>query len=260
MNWLDRIIENKRREVARWKVEFPVGSLPSYTPARPDFARSLISRPVGLIAEVKRRSPSAGPIREPFDPSAVASAYERGGAQALSVLMDREFFGGGPEDFAVVRASVSLPLLYKEFVVDSWQVHHAASIGASAVLLIVAALSSDELSALMREIEQAGLQALVEVHDESEAKVAVDAGARIIGINNRDLKTFVTSLDTTERVMKVIPADRIIVSESGIRTAEDVRRLQAMGIHAILVGEHLLRKQDLEAAVKDLMGPVWTSL
>ncbi|HMP89485.1 MAG TPA: indole-3-glycerol phosphate synthase TrpC [Kiritimatiellia bacterium] len=254
MNWLDKIILNKRGEVSRWKVEVPISKLSRYQSVRPDFTRALRSRPVGLIAEVKRKSPSAGPIREPFNPVEVAQAYERGGAQALSVLMDREFFGGGPEDFAAVRSAVSLPLLYKEFVVDEWQVHHAASLGASAVLLIVAALSRDELSLLMKAILDAGMKPLVEVHDEEEARAAVDVGAEIIGINNRNLKTFVTTLETTERVIKIIPDDRLVISESGIRTAADVSRLRAMGVHAILVGEHLLRKSDLESAVRDLMG------
>jgi len=258
MNWLEKIIENKRREVAGWKVEFPASTLVASKLDRPDFSQALLSRPVGLIAEVKRKSPSAGLIRDPFDPSAIASAYQRGGAQALSVLMDRTFFGGGPEDFAAVRSAVALPLLYKEFVVDAWQVAHAASLGASAVLLIVAALSRDELSTLQASIEAAGMQALVEVHDEEEAKIAAEAGACIIGINNRDLKTFVTTLDTTERVRQKLPADCIVVSESGIRTAGDVQRLHRMGINAILVGEHLLRKPDVELAVRELMESTWT--
>lgn len=263
MNWLDTILANKRAEIARWSREIPVSSLAEAAatrPTPPDFRSALASRPVGLIAEVKRRSPSAGVIRDPFDPAAIARAYVAGGANALSVLMDREFFGGGPEDFAAVRAAVDIPLLYKEFVVDPWQVRHAASLGASAVLLIVAALEVEELRRLMAEITSAGLQPLVEVHDEEEAGIAVEAGAQLIGINNRNLKTFVTSLATTQRVMQVIPSGRMIISESGIRTADDVTRLHSMGVDAILVGEHLLRKPDLAAAVKELMGSTWTSL
>jgi len=257
MNWLDKIISNKRDELTRWKTDTPVELLRQRAGERtraPDFAAALTSKPIGLIAEVKRRSPSVGVIRDPFDPVAISRAYEQGGAQALSVLMDETFFGGGPADFAAVRSTVSLPLLYKEFVVDAWQVWHAASLGASAVLLIVAALSRDELQSLMHEIEAAGLQALVEVHDADEAAIAVDVGSRIIGINNRNLKTFVTTLETTAEVKKVIPGDRIIISESGIRTAADVLHLQGMGVKAVLVGEHLLKKQDLTQAVKDLMG------
>jgi indole-3-glycerol phosphate synthase len=257
MNWLDKIIANKRDELTRWKAETSVDSLRQRAGDRnraPDFSAALTSKPIGLIAEVKRRSPSVGVIRDPFDPVAISRAYEQGGAQALSVLMDERFFGGGAADFAAVRSTVSLPLLYKEFVVDSWQVWHAASLGASAVLLIVAALSRDDLQSLMGEIEAAGLQALVEVHDTDEAAVAVEAGANIIGINNRNLKTFVTTLETTAEVKKVIPGDRIIISESGIRSADDVRHLRGIGVKAVLVGEHLLTKQDLTQAVKDLMG------
>lgn len=263
MNWLDKIIANKRDEVQGWKAATPEQALKEVARQRdacPDFSAALRSRPVGLIAEVKRKSPSAGLIRDPFDPSSIARDYVRGGANCLSVLMDEKFFGGGVVDFKAVRAAVEVPLLYKEFVVDRWQVWQAASLGASAVLLIVAALSRDELTGLMSEIKQAGMQALVEVHDEGEAVVAVESGARIIGINNRDLKTFVTTLETTERVMKLIPEDRMIISESGIRTATDVRHLRQLGVHAILVGEHLLRKPDLAAAVKELMEPAWTSL
>jgi indole-3-glycerol phosphate synthase len=202
---------------------------------------------VGLIAEVKRKSPSAGAIREPFDPPAIARAYAGGGAQALSVLIDRPYFGGGPEDFAAVRAAVGLPLLYKEFVLDPWQVWHAASLGASAVLLIVAALPPDELAELAAAIT-------------AEAQIAVDAGAAVIGINNRNLKTFVTSLETTERVRAVIPSDRLVISESGIRAAADVVRVGRAGARGVLVGEHLLRKDDLAAAVRGLMEDAWTSL
>jgi len=263
MNWLDKIIANKRGEIRGWKAavtERELMTAANVRSAPPDFSFALSSRPIGLISEVKRKSPSAGLIRDPFNPPAIARSYVEGGANCLSVLMDEKYFGGGVEDFKAVRSAVTVPLLYKEFVVDSWQVWHAASLGASAVLLIVAALNRDELDGLMSVIEQAGMQALVEVHDEDEAVVAVEAGARIIGINNRNLKTFVTTLDTTDRVMKKIPDDRIIISESGIRTASDVQHLLKLGVHAILVGEHLLRKPDLAAAVKELMEPAWMSL
>lgn len=263
MNWLDKIVTHKREEVLGWKSAVTEGELRAVAQknaAAPDFSAALRSRPIGLIAEVKRKSPSAGLIRDPFDPPAIARRYVEGGANCLSVLMDEKFFGGGAEDFKAVRAAVSVPLLYKEFVVDRWQVWHAASLGASAVLLIVAALNREELSGLMSVIEQAGMQALVEVHDEEEAATAVEMGAMIIGINNRNLKTFVTTLETTDRVMKDIPADRLIISESGIRTASDVQHLRKNGVHAILVGEHLLRRPDLAVAVKELMEPAWTSL
>lgn len=263
MNVLEKILANKREEVVRWKAsraldEIRIAALAC--PAPPDFRAALAAKPLGLIAEVKRRSPSVGVIREPFDPAEIARAYQAGGAQALSVLMDEQFFGGGEADFRAVRAAVKLPLLYKEFVVDPWQVWHARLIGASAVLLIVAALSPDELAALMQVIRDAGMAALVEVHDEAEAVVAAAAGADIIGINNRDLKTFVTTLATTERVMKVIPSGALIVSESGIRNSDDTRYIRKIGAGAVLVGEHLLRHDDLAAAVRNLMEPAWISL
>ncbi len=262
MNMLEQILATKHVEVARSRDMVPLAVLRRAAEARvdpPDFRNALISRRPGLIAEVKRRSPSAGVIRDPFDPAAIASAYEAGGAQALSVLMDATYFGGGADDMRAVRRAVTLPLLYKEFVVDPWQVWHARSLGTSAVLLIVAALSREMLVSLMSEIHLAGLQALVEVHDEVEASVAVDAGAQLIGINNRNLKTFITSLETTERVQRELPADTLVVSESGIRTADDVKRVRAAGVGAVLVGEHLLRRPDLEEAVRALMEPAWMS-
>lgn len=262
MNILEQIIADKRVEIAAARDRISMEAMRERAlsrPAPPDFRAALAARPVGLIAEVKRCSPSAGLIRDPFDPAEIAQAYERGGAQALSVLMDAKYFGGGADDFRAVRAAVQLPLLYKEFVVDAWQVWQARELGASAVLLIVAALSADELSSLMGVIREAGLQALVEVHDEPEARIAVAAGAGMIGINNRNLKTFVTTLDTTGQVARVLPADCFVISESGIRHAEDVRQVQALGARAVLVGEHLLRKHDLARAVGDLMEPAWMS-
>ncbi len=262
MNWLDKIIANKRDELVRWKAATPYEALKDRAALRaapPDFRTALTARPVGLIAEVKRRSPSAGVIRDPFDPPAIARSYEQGGAQALSVLMDEQFFGGGAHDFSSVRSAVALPMLYKEFVVDPWQVWQAAALGASAVLLIVSALSLEELAMLMQTIDQAGLQALVEVHDEAEADVAAAAGAMLIGVNNRNLKTFVTDLETTARVRARIPADRLCISESGIRNAADVVHLKGLGANAVLVGEHLLRKPDPGVAARELMEPAWMS-
>jgi indole-3-glycerol phosphate synthase len=263
MNILEQIIADKRIEIAAAREKVSLASMREQALAQstpPDFRAALSARPVGLIAEVKRRSPSAGMIRDPFDPAEIARAYEQGGAQALSVLMDGKYFGGGADDFRAVRAAVCLPLLYKEFVVDAWQVWHARALGASAVLLIVAALSPEELRALMDVIDEAGLQALVEVHDEDEARVAVEVGATIIGINNRNLKNFVTTLETTGQVARNLPPDAFVISESGIRNAEDVRHVQALGARAVLVGEHLLRKDDLARAVGELMEPAWMSL
>lgn len=253
MNILDEILARKRRDVAEAKRRQPS---PTGRGGGPDFRAALGAVPFGLVAEVKRKSPSAGPIREPFDPADIARAYERSGAQAVSVLMDEPFFGGGEKDFSAVRAAVRLPLLYKEFVVDPWQIFHAASLGASAVLLIVAALEKEELTSLAGVVQAAGMTPLVEVHDAAELKIALASGADVIGINNRNLRTFQTTLQTSILLAPSVPREVMLVSESGIRTADDVRRLQDAGVHAMLVGESLLRQPDIEAAVRGLRGGI----
>lgn len=256
MSILDEILSRKRRDLDEWRVRRPVTALRRQAgerPPPPDFTASLRSVPVALIAEVKRRSPSAGLIRDPFHPAEIARAYERAGARAVSVLIDAPFFGGGEADFREVREAVALPMLYKEFVVDRWQVAHAAAIGASAVLLIVAALRREELRQLSDDIRRAGMCPLVEVHDRAELDLALESGAECIGINNRDLRTFETRIDTTLRLLPDVPASVLAVSESGIRSADDVRRLAGAGVRAVLVGEHLLRQPDLDAAVRGLM-------
>lgn len=269
MDILAEIIENKRREIEMpgyfQTLEKVVDELPHVgtscdacdgQPARRpalDFIAALKSAPVGLIAEVKRQSPSAGPIREPFDPAAIARAYEAAGAQAVSCLMDAKYFGGGEAQWTAVRAATQLPMLYKEFVIDPRQIFHAEALGASAVLLIVAALDDAELKKFIRLIEACGMTALVEVHTEGEMKRAVAAGASCIGINNRNLKTFETRIETTIKLRELAPDECTLISESGIRTAADVRLLREAGIAAILVGESLLRQPDLEKAVLMLM-------
>lgn len=259
MNVLSEILTNKRAEVAARKVDRPLADLMGASEAviRPDFVAALRSRPLSLIAEVKHKSPSAGVIRSPFDPAAIARDYAVAGAQALSVLIDERYFGGGESALKAVRGAVDLPLLYKEFVIDEWQVWHAAACGASAILLIVAALDQDELGRLLDVCDTAQVEPLVEVHDEFEADIAVASGARCIGVNNRNLNTLKTSLETTHRLRERIPHDRLLVGESGIRTADDVLRLKAAGAQAVLVGEHLLKQPDLIKAVRDLMSPAW---
>lgn len=249
MNVLQQILTSKRAEIAERKKS----ALPRTPSNAPSFVDALRSAPMGLVAEVKHKSPSAGVIREPFDAAAIARSYERAGAQAISVLMDEQYFGGGEKDFQAVRRSVKLPLLYKEFVVDEWQIWHAAALGASAVLLIVAALSDDELKKLLQSCRDAHVDALVEVHDEEETRRALAVGATCIGVNNRDLKTFNVSLETTFRLRKLVPSSTLLVGESGIKTPEDVLRLKQAGVNAVLVGETLLRQADVEKAVRDLM-------
>lgn len=263
MNLLDEIVANKRAEIAKAKMGIPLALLcarAESTPQPLSLVGRLSSVPVGLIAEVKRRSPSKGVIRKDLVADDLARDYASAGAQALSVLMDQRYFGGGEQDFSDVRSAVDLPMLYKEFVVDPWQVWHAKSIGASAVLLIVGALSQTELEAFLSLCSEAGLEALVEVHDEKEMRRAIDAHAMFIGINNRDLKTFNVSLETTRNLAKLAPDGCFLISESGIHTSEDVRTVQQAGAKAVLVGESLLRQADVRAAVRQLMGEAWASL
>ena len=257
MNILDEIISHKRFEVGKFRHDTLFGEMRDEAMTCPDprpFAEALKAAPIGLIAEVKRQSPSAGVIREPFDPPEIARAYEQAGAQAVSVLLDRKYFGGSADDFRAVRAAVDLPMLYKEFVVDPWQIWHARRIGASAVLLIAGAVSETLLAGLMLEADLAGLEVLFEVHDAAEMEAAERLGAKLIGINNRNLKTFETDVKNTLELLPKVPEGATVVSESGIRGAEDVARLRDAGVHAVLVGEHLLREDDPGAAVRNFMG------
>lgn len=244
-NILKNILEDKCAEIEERKRQDAIESLQERAfalPAPPPFAKSLAAAPIGLIAEVKRRSPSAGLIRASFIPEDIAKSYQAAGAQAVSVLVDEKYFGGGEEIFGKVRSSVDLPLLYKEFVIDEWQVWHAAALGASAILLIAAALPEERLSILMDTARQARLEPLFETHDSDEIELARRLDARMIGINNRDLKTFEVKLDTTLQLMDLAPPDAMIVSESGIKNSADVELLMEHGVDAILVGQQLLDK------------------
>jgi len=256
MNILEQIIADKHIEVEERKKLQSLKNLQAEIlgiGSRPDFVEALRAVPMGLIAEVKRRSPSAGVIREPFDPAAIAKDYEANGASAVSCLMDNKYFGGGVEDFSAVRNAINLPMLYKEFIIDPWQIAHAKVAGASAVLLIVGALSDEDLLSFIREARVLELRPLVEVHDRKEMQRAIDAGSSCIGINNRNLKTFETNLETTFELAAMAPAECTLVSESGIKAPEDVVQLKKAGAHAILVGESLLREPSLGEATRRLM-------
>jgi len=210
---------------------------------------------INIIAEFKRRSPSAGTIRSDLSASDVATRYERGGACAISVLTDEEYFGGSILDLAAIRESTALPLLRKDFITDEIQIYEAAAFGADAVLLIAAALDDAALAKLCATAEdELGLDALVEVHTSQELARAVAVGARIVGINNRDLGTFQTSLDTSERLIAEAPRDRIMISESGLQYPESLRHLRALGFRGFLIGEALMRAPDPEAALRALIG------
>jgi indole-3-glycerol phosphate synthase len=251
---LAEILAAKREEVRALSPERVRAGLRDASPVRP-FADALRrDGEVTLLAEVKPRSPSAGAIREGSDPVQIAMSYERGGAAALSVLTDQRFFGGSLEALRAVRQAVSLPVLRKDFVIDRLQVEEARAAGADAVLLIVAALDDASLRDLHGRVRDLGMDALVEVHDEREMERALEAGADIIGVNNRDLRSFRTDLAVTERLAPAVPGDAVLVGESGVRSRTDVARLGAAGADAVLVGESLMRQADVEAAARALVG------
>jgi indole-3-glycerol phosphate synthase len=258
MDKLREIIEHKRTEVARL---LPLEEKYRHEAALRNDFRSL-SRALeagvdglGLIAEVKRASPSVGVIAETFDPVNQAKLYAQAGASAISVLTDEKYFQGRLNYLTQIRQVVDVPLLRKDFMVHEVQIYEAVVAGADAILLIVAALTDEELVRLQRCAHTFQLDVLVEVHDREELERAIEMEARLIGINNRNLKSFVVDLHTTERLSEEVPDDVILVSESGIKTAEDARLVQAWGANAILVGEALMRADDVDAAVRTFMHP-----
>ena len=261
-NILSEIIERKRELVARLRgdrasQDFRERALAIRRDATPHrFVQTLESEPqrLNIIAEFKRRSPSAGIIRSDLSATEVARCYERGGACAISVLTDEEYFGGSIFDLTAVRASTDLPIVRKDFIIDPIQLYEAAIAGADAVLLIVAAMD-DRLLRELHELaeDQLGLDALVEVHTLDELRRALNAGAKMIGVNNRNLRTFQVSLETSERLIAEAPRDRIMISESGLKNAKSLRHLQALGFRGFLIGEALMRATDPEAALRDLI-------
>jgi indole-3-glycerol phosphate synthase len=222
--------------------------------SRPRGFRSALAEAEGvaLIAEVKKASPSAGIIRGDFDPVEIARAYERGGAACISVLTDEPFFQGSRDSLPPIRDAVGVPLLRKDFLLDPVQIDEARALGADACLLIVACLSPAQLEEMLSAVDESGMDALVEVHDDDELDVALEAGADLIGINNRDLRTFDVDLGTAERLAARVPADAFLVAESGIKTPDDVLRLKGCGIRAVLVGETLMLAADVESATRTL--------
>ena len=255
--YLDRILASHRARAAADRRDVAdLLELAERVPPPRGFAASLATDGgVSVIAEIKRASPSKGPLAPGLDPGELASAYERGGAAALSVLTDREFFSGSPEDLEQARAAVALPVLRKDFTVSAADVLDARLMGADAVLLIVAALSSSELAELISVANSVGLDALVEVHDEEEAGLALEVGATLVGVNQRDLVTFEVDTNRAVRVAGMLPKGVLRVAESGIGSARDVKPLADAGFDAVLVGESLVRSADPEQAVRSLRSP-----
>lgn len=210
---------------------------------------------INVIAECKRRSPSKGVLAAQYDAVAIARAYERGGAAAISVLTEPTFFDGSLEHLTAVRAAVRVPLLRKDFIIDEYQLHEAKASGADAVLLIVAALEQSSLRELQRQAEALGLAALVEVHNEEELGRAIDAGARLVGVNNRNLRTLAVDVDASHRLARLIPADVVAVSESGLQSRDEVERLRAEGYRAFLIGERFMTAADPALAIAELTAP-----
>jgi len=254
-NILARIVSRKREELR--DASTPIAELRQtaerQTSSRRDFSAALKARQPAIISEIKKASPSKGVLAGEFDPAAQAKRYERGGAAALSVLTDRDFFQGSLEDLKAARAACEIPVLRKDFTISEYHVCDAAAAGADAILLIVSILSEAELRDFREMAEGFGMAALIEAHDASEVEAAVKSGARIIGINNRDLRTFEVSLDKSIELAPHIPANILKVSESGIFTADDVRRLKEAGYDAFLVGERLMKSVDATQALRELV-------
>ena len=261
MNTLARIVAGTRDEVARRRLERPPAEVQAAaadraaTGDRRDFRAALMKPGLSLIAEHKRRSPSAGAIREELSLPEVVRAYERAGASALSVLTEGPNFGGSLEDLGAARAAASLPILRKDFVVDPYQIHEALAAGADAILLIVAALGAPELGRLHALATELGLDVLLEVHDERELDVALELDAPVVGINNRDLATLQVDTRRTLRLRSLIPAGTTVVAESGFSRREELDELLGAGIDAVLIGEALMRSPDIEAACRVLTSP-----
>lgn len=259
MNKLTEICAAKREHVRKRKSDITSSAMHDqvrHQAAPRGFIRAIEGKSAAgfaLIAEIKKASPSKGLIREDFDPPAHARAYEAGGAACLSVLTDIPYFQGADEYLVAAQAACDLPCLRKDFMVDPWQVEESRALGADAILIIMAALDDG----LAQEIETAsvelGMDALIEVHDEIELERALKLKSRLLGINNRNLKTFETSLEQTERLSKLVPDDRIMVSESGIFTHEDCQRLSQSGARSFLIGESLMRQDDVEAATRQIL-------
>jgi indole-3-glycerol phosphate synthase len=256
-NVLERIVGATREELERRRSTTPLARLEAALDQRPEgrpFGEALAAPGISLIAEHKRRSPSAGVIREGATVADVVQAYERGGAAAISILTEEQHFGGSLEDLQAAVAATELPVLRKDFIVDPYQLYESAAAGADAILLIVAALEVDPLFELLREARALDLDALVEVHDERELEVALAVEADVLGINNRDLVDFSVDIERTYELLSDIPAGKTVVSESGYSRRDELDELERVGVDAVLIGETLMRADDIEDACRRLSG------
>jgi indole-3-glycerol phosphate synthase len=253
---LDRILDATRQEVDRRRREVPLADLERELRARDDrpFTEALARPGISVIAEHKRRSPSAGEIREGATVAEVVCAYERAGAAALSILTERQHFGGSLEDLREARAATALPILRKDFVIDTYQVYESAAAGADALLLIVAALELPELARLHSEARAIDLDVVMEVHEEEELEAALELDVDVIGINNRDLTDFSVDTERTFELLADVPTGKTVVSESGFSAREQLEELERVGVDAVLVGESLMRAPDIELATRVLTG------
>ena len=258
---LDDIVMTKQAEVEEAKSRMPLEDVKAQV-ARYQSERSFrkaikVEGKLSLIAELKRKSPSKGMLRERFDPVSLGQELEEAGAAALSVLTDEAYFGGSLDFLRDVKSFTSVPVLRKDFIVDPYQVYEAAIYQADAVLLIVRVLDEGQLFQCMQAADKMGIEPFVEVHTESELRLAVSSGAHVIGINHRDLKTFKIDPTLTEKLVPKVPAGKIIVAESGLKTPEEIKRMKALGVHAVLIGEALMTAPDPKAKVHELFAGTW---
>jgi indole-3-glycerol phosphate synthase len=255
MEYLDSIVQDVRRRLEQRRQTVPLYRLRAMSaPAgRPSFVQALEAPGLSLIAEVKRASPSKGPLRPQLDVQDLVARYEVAGASAVSVITEEDHFRGSLDDLAAAVGGSSLPVLQKDFILDEYQLHEARALGASAVLLIAAILDHDELMALGETARRLSLAVVAEVHDEVELEQSLLLKDAVIGINNRDVRSHDVSLATTFRLVSQVPPERMVIGESGVRGREDFLRLEAAGVDGVLIGEHLLVQEDVEAAIRDLL-------
>lgn len=251
---LERIAEQKRKEVALAKEKMPLHALPASPFALRDFATALKpTHNAAIIAEIKKASPSKGILRADFDVAAIAASYEQHGARCLSVLTDSEFFQGHNDNLAIAKSNCSLPILRKDFILDAYQIHESLSLGADCILLIVALLEDKDLLNFCGLAKELGLDVLVESHTKAELERALKLPTSLIGINNRSLHSFKTDLQLSLDLKPLVPTDKLIIAESGINTREDILRMQSQGINTFLIGESLMRAHDVGQALRDLI-------